>query len=142
MAAEDASVGGVSGSVEPTHDNHIEIQSAYFQPARSILESFNRGDISLMPPQYYLLTMLADQLDRQKSEATARGQGGSDALSPAGYLRAVVGGRFGERVFNPRFGGKVVGEDGVERSILMYEGDGMYGECRNKKRPESSITLL
>jgi hypothetical protein len=117
----------------PTHDNHIEIQSACFQPPRAILQAFDRGDITLMPPQYYLLSMLADILDHhhhhhQVEERRRRGGREGEDRSAAGYLRDVVGRGFGERVFNPRFGGKFIGEDGVERSVLMYEGDEEYGK--------------
>ncbi|KIM20484.1 hypothetical protein M408DRAFT_135507 [Serendipita vermifera MAFF 305830] len=129
LAAEDASVSNLSGVLSPTHDNHIEIQSAYFQQPRAIIDSFDKGDISFMPPQFYLLTMLTDIIDLH-----ARERHSGNANSTAGYVREVAGRQFGGRVFNPRFGGKYTGDDGVERSILMYEGDGMYDGKDGDKR--------
>lgn len=102
----------------PTHDNHVEILSAYFQSPTKIIESFNEGTISLMPPQYYLLTTLS-QLIQTYSEANA------DTSLPA-YIRHRVGKSFGDRVFNPKFGKRSVSEDGLPRAVLMYEGDGQY----------------
>jgi hypothetical protein len=136
LAAGDVEIGPSSGNVlssvleklaptpVPTSDNHVEIQSAYFQSPRAIIQAFDQGDITLMPPQFYLLTMLADTLDRHRAERKKREE---DRLA-AGYMRDIVGRKFGGRVFNPRFGGKIIGEDGVERSVLMYEGDGRYGK--------------
>jgi len=113
----------VAVTAAPTHDDHIEIQSTYFQSPRSIIQAFDRGDITLMPPQYYLLTMLANGLDHHR-DGTKRRNG----RPAAQYLRALVSRGFGGRVFNPRFGGNLVGEDGIERTVLMYEGDAQYGE--------------
>lgn len=105
--------------VLPTDDGKVEVLETYFQHPAKILETFERGDISLMPPQFYLLTTLKELLE---------GSAESSLQSSRSRFRDIAGQAFGARVFNPRFGGTVEGKDGVKRSVLMYEGDEAYND--------------
>jgi hypothetical protein len=124
----------------PTHDNHVEILATYFQAPQEILRSFDEGSISLMPPQYYLLTTLCDILEKSKT---------TPHLPVSQYVRQTVGKAFGMRIFNPKFGPQIVGNDGLSRAVLMYEGDDQYestssggekGEV-NARRHRSLVTF-
>ena len=103
--------------VLPTDDGKVEVLETYFQHPDEILATFERGEINLMPPQFYLLTTLKELLDSSAE---------SSLQASRNRFRDTAGRAFGARVFNPRFGGTVGGEDGVKRSVLMYEGDEAY----------------
>ncbi|KAG8817050.1 hypothetical protein FRC17_000078 [Serendipita sp. 399] len=118
-------------SFTPSDDGQIEVTSTYFQHPKLLLESFRLGKISLMPPQFYLLTMLSDLLDM----ASVVGKNEESTTPLAQHFREFSVPFFGSRVFNPRFGGRVKGRDGIIRSALMYEGDQDY------ERPTSSDVL-
>jgi 8-oxo-dGTP pyrophosphatase MutT (NUDIX family) len=133
-------LGSVAQIPVPTHDDHVEILSTFFQAPREILRSFGEGAISLMPPQYYLLSTLADILEKPET---------SPDLSVPQYVRQTVGKAFGARVFNPKFGTRTVGNDGISRAVLMYEGDDQYESAslgdtigaENARRHRSLVTF-
>jgi hypothetical protein len=89
-----------------------------------------------MPPQFYLLTMLSELLEKEPS------QDPSHLVQRSEVVRRVSNQGFGGRVFHPRFGGKTTGPDGVERSILMYEGDEDYDRGAGKREPEKGTSSL
>ncbi|PVF99213.1 hypothetical protein CPB86DRAFT_703740 [Serendipita vermifera] len=118
----------------PQSDNQIEIFDAYFKHPTDILDSFSRGEISIMPPQFYLLTVLSELLEKGPI------QDSSYLAQRSEKIRRTSDGGFGGRAFNPRFGGKITGADGVERAILMYEGDEDYDRGTGKPQPAEKGT--
>lgn len=53
----------------PTSDGGIEINEARFQPASSWLEQARAGEIMLYPPQFLLLSIVAEFLDQGTSSS-------------------------------------------------------------------------
>ncbi|KAG8829559.1 hypothetical protein FRC18_009233 [Serendipita sp. 400] len=109
-------------AITPSHDGQIEVVSTYFQHPKALLDSFGRKEISLMPPQFYLLTMFSDILNI--ASTTGKNEGTGTTLIQR--FRELAAPGFGGRNFNPRFGGKIKCSDGIIRSSLMYEGDQDY----------------
>ena len=107
----------------PTADGGLEIISTSWIHPRDLFAAFRRGDLALFPPQYYLLTTLADLLDSMY-------QGGSNSNSNSNnrteVLRASIG-AFGTRLFNPRPSGFTDQGGRGQRPILSYEGDELRG---------------
>jgi 8-oxo-dGTP pyrophosphatase MutT (NUDIX family) len=96
------------GDTQPEGDGGIEIVSAKFIRPQDVLSQHRAGKVLLMPPQFYLLSLL----DRILSglELTA---------SQTAVLRNLSQ-SFGRRIFSPQFIGK---PDESGRGVLAYEGD-------------------
>jgi len=108
-----SSTGFSSGHVQqrlPTPDGGQEIVEARFVHPADALAEFAAGRVSFMPPQFYLLTTLADML---------RGRGASAA--ERARVEVLSRGAFGRMVIHPqRYTGPEVPEGYV---CLTYEGD-------------------
>ncbi|KAI0273445.1 NUDIX hydrolase domain-like protein [Gloeopeniophorella convolvens] len=91
----------------PTPDGGQEVVAARFVRPRVALAEHAARRIALMPPQHYLLSTLADALER----------GG------AARVRALAAGAFGRMVVEPRAGRR----DAEGRTPLVFEGDEARG---------------
>lgn len=98
-------------------DGRQEIIEARFVHPREALDECREGKISLMPPQYYILSTLADILHGSQSTSDQRQK-----------VRALSQGLFGQMTINP----KKIGEDQTGRAILTYEGDEMRGGAQGR----------
>jgi hypothetical protein len=98
-----SAIGATIETVSPTPDSAREVISAKFIHPRKVLEEFAAGRMGIMPPQFYLLSTLADVLDRND---------GRDAL--INLCRTP----FSEMVINPEGS---VDEQGL--TTLRLEGD-------------------
>lgn len=70
-----------------------------------------------MPPQYYILSTLADILEGPINNAEQRAK-----------VKELSDGLFGRMLINPR----KIGEDSNGRSILTYEGDETRGGSKGR----------
>ena len=89
--------------------NHLDggqevIAARYIRPCDALRE-FNAGEITLMPPQFYLMTTLLEANGRDRVEELARGP-------------------FGQMVINPIITKE---RDEQGRGMLLYEGDEKRG---------------
>jgi hypothetical protein len=90
----------------PTSDGGLEIVATRFIKPAEALDACHAQSISLMPPQYYILSTLAGALsDRRRVEGLARGP-------------------FGHMLITPR---ALPETDTEGRTILTYEGDESRG---------------
>ena len=99
----------------PTADGGVEVIAASWIRPGDVFAAFRRGELSLFPPQYYLLTTLGGLLDSMPP--------GNNRTE---LLRTCIGG-FGSRLFNPRPSGFTEEDGKGQRSILTYEGDELRG---------------
>ncbi|KAL1744359.1 hypothetical protein HDZ31DRAFT_38888 [Schizophyllum fasciatum] len=97
----------------PTPDGGQEVIAARFIRPAAALAEFEAGRISLMPPQFYILTTLADVLSGEGNTAGDRQR-----------VAKLANGAFGAMVINPRRlpDGAADGE-----TVLTYEGDETRG---------------
>lgn len=103
----------------PSDDGKVEIVEARFLHPDEIFRLMEKGDISLMPPQVYLIKTLGDIL-RAYSESEKK-------ATKTEMLSEKVEGRFGVMVFRPQ-GFGFTEEGGVgKRQILAYDGDELRG---------------
>ncbi|KAG6877732.1 hypothetical protein C0993_004549 [Termitomyces sp. T159_Od127] len=103
----------------PKHDGGQEVISArYLHPAKAIQE-FREGQITLMPPQAYLLHTLSEIFQGQVNTPAQRER-----------VETLSKGLFGRMVLNPLRLGSV---DGQGRSILTYEGDETRGGSKGRR---------
>lgn len=79
---------------------------------RKALDECREGKISVMPPQFYIMSTLADIL-----------QGAVNTPDQRKKVEILSRGNFGKMVINPR----KLKEDENGRSILTYEGDETRG---------------
>jgi hypothetical protein len=93
----------------PTSDGGIEIIATRYTKPSQALDACRANTISLMPPQYYLLTTLAELLDKPDGRARV------EQLSASS---------FGQMLINPR---ALTEKDEQGRTILTYEGDETRG---------------
>ena len=106
-----------SSGIVDTIDGGQEVIEARFVHPRTSLTEFHEGRLNLMPPQYYLLSTLADIL-----------QGSTSTLAQFEKVQTLSRGSFGKMVFNPqRFS-----EEGKGRVILTYEGDETRGGSKGR----------
>ncbi|PPQ98830.1 hypothetical protein CVT24_003384 [Panaeolus cyanescens] len=96
----------------PTHDGKQEVIEARFVHPKQALDECREGKISFMPPQFYILSTLADILDGTKNTPDQRSK-----------VETLSKGLFGSMVINPR----PLGKDSDGRTILTYEGDETRG---------------
>ena len=100
-------------------DDSTEVLSAKFIHPRDVLAAFDKEELTLMPPQFYILSTLRDifAMDGPKTQNTSTPEQRERILK-------LAHGSFGKMVINPRHlpsdlpGGK---------SILTYEGDETRG---------------
>ncbi|CDO73591.1 hypothetical protein BN946_scf185014.g61 [Trametes cinnabarina] len=99
----------------PTADGGQEVISARFVHPQQALQELESKQISLFPPQLYLLTTLADVL-----------KGGRNTPDQRERVRTLAYGPFGSMVINPR---PLPGHDvkGTGYQVLTYEGDEARG---------------
>ncbi|KAI5119954.1 hypothetical protein M0805_002143 [Coniferiporia weirii] len=101
-----------------------EVISAQYIHPRTILAAFTRGDIGLMPPQFYLITTLNEVFAGADAEMSTSAQ--------RERIKQLAYGTFGRMVINPRYlpGPKGKLPDG--RRVLTYEGDEARGGKKGK----------
>ncbi|RXW22313.1 hypothetical protein EST38_g3536 [Candolleomyces aberdarensis] len=92
----------------PTPDGGQEVIAARFIHPAEALEEHKAQKMSFMPPQFYILSTLAEILKGSVNTAEQREQ-----------VEALSGGAFGKLVINPL----AIGKDDTGRQILAYEGD-------------------
>ena len=92
------------------------IEARFVHP-RQALDECREGKIRVMPPQYYILSTLADIL-----------QGSVNAPDHREKVRTLSRGLFGRMVINPLR----LGEDQDGRTILTYEGDETRGGSKGR----------
>ncbi|KAF8163429.1 NUDIX hydrolase domain-like protein [Crassisporium funariophilum] len=101
----------------PKHDGGQEVIEARFVHPKIALAECREGKISVMPPQYYILSTLSDIL-----------QGPVNTLDQRQKVETLSQGAFGNMVINPRR----LGEDSEGRTILTYEGDETRGGSKGR----------
>lgn len=101
----------------PYTDGGQEVIEARFVHPQKALDECREGVISVMPPQYYILSTLADIL-----------QGSQNTLEQRAKVEALSSGSFGSMVINPR----ATGKDESGRTILTYEGDELRGGSKGR----------
>lgn len=92
------------------------IEARFVHPKQA-LDECCEGKISVMPPQFYILSTLADIL-----------QGSVNAADHRERVETLSRGLFGRMVINPRR----LGEDQDGRTILTYEGDETRGGSKGR----------
>lgn len=96
-------------------DGGQEVIEARFVHPRTALIEFREGRLNLMPPQYYILSTLADIL-----------QGSTNTLTEREKVQILSRGSFGKMVMTPqRY--KNLKEDGKDCVIITLEGDETRG---------------
>lgn len=88
------------------------IAARFVSPHIALAES-HQGTITLMPPQYYILSTLASILKGSTNLAAQRQQ-----------VETLSRGPFGRMVINPH---RLTKDDGQGRVVLTYEGDETRG---------------
>jgi len=106
----------------PWIDGGQEVIEARFIHPRTALIEFREGKLSFMPPQYYLLSTLADIL-----------QGPTNTLPQREKVETLSSGLFGKMVVTPRrYYKKDDDDDKMGRVILTYEGDETRGGSKGR----------
>jgi hypothetical protein len=100
-------------------DGGQEVIEARFIHPRTALIKFREGKLSFMPPQYYLLSTLADIL-----------QGPTNTLTQREKVQTLSKGLFGKMVITPQRYTKE--DDEMGRVILTYEGDETRGGSKGR----------
>ena len=98
-------------------DGGQEVIEARFIHPRTALTETREGRLSFMPPQYYLLSTLADIL-----------QGPTNTLTQRESVQTLSKGLFGKMIITPQR----YGDDGMGRTILTYEGDETRGGSKGR----------
>lgn len=93
------------------------IEARFIHPRTALIE-FREGRLNLMPPQYYLLSTLADIL-----------QGSTNTLTQREKVQTLSRGSFGKMVITPQ---RYKKEDNKGRIILTYEGDETRGGSKGR----------
>jgi hypothetical protein len=103
-------------------DGGQEVIEALFIHPRTALIEFRKGKLSFMPPQFYLLSTLADIL-----------QGPTNTLTQREKIQTLSRGLFGKMVITPRRYYKDDDDDDkTGRVILTYEGDETRGGSKGR----------
>ncbi|KAJ6618867.1 hypothetical protein B0H10DRAFT_2028315 [Mycena sp. CBHHK59/15] len=112
-----ASASGFSSGAKeeriPKPDGGQEVIAARFVHPAAALAEFGAGQITFMPPQFYLLTTLAGIL-----------RGGATTAAERARVEQLARGAFGRMVLNPR---RLGPPDAHGRVVLTYEGDETRG---------------
>ncbi|KAF7295549.1 Nudix hydrolase domain-containing protein [Mycena indigotica] len=142
--AGSSSAGFSSGTKEeriPTSDGGLEVLSARFLHPRTAIALFASNEITLMPPQYYIVKTLADLLASADGPST---------LAERANIERLANGPFGRIVINP----KLLKTPDIPKgtTVLTYEGDETRGgppgrmhraiTKMNKAGVTTEITLL
>jgi len=98
-------------------DGGQEVIEARFVHPKQALDECREGRISVMPPQYYILSTLADILHGSVNTPDHREK-----------VETLSRGLFGRMVINPQR----LGEDQDGRTILTYEGDETRGGSKGR----------
>ncbi|KAF8965210.1 NUDIX hydrolase domain-like protein [Flammula alnicola] len=101
----------------PKHDGGQEVIEARFVHPKKALDECREQKISFMPPQYYILSTLADILHGSVNTSDQRAK-----------VETLSHSLFGRMVINPRR----MGEDQNGRTILTYEGDELRGGSKGR----------
>lgn len=88
------------------------IAARFVSPQVALAQS-HEGTITLMPPQYYILSTLASVL-----------QGSTNTAGQRQRVETLSRGPFGRMVINPH---RLAKDDGQGRVVLTYEGDETRG---------------
>ena len=120
----------------PTSDGGIEVVAATFLHPKVALSKFHQGEISLMPPQYYILSLLSGIFEKSLDVNT---QEQRDTVLD------LARGTFGRMVINPRGlvstssdkdrdkGKGALEKDGLGLgTVLTYEGDETRGGSKGR----------
>ncbi|THG98274.1 hypothetical protein EW145_g7455 [Phellinidium pouzarii] len=102
----------------PTSTSTEVISAQYIHP-RAVLTAFARGDMKLMPPQFYLLTTLNEIFSGAGAEVSTAAQ--------RQLVQRLAHSSFGQMVINPRYLPGPEGELPDGRRVLTYEGDESRG---------------
>ncbi|KAJ7681765.1 NUDIX hydrolase domain-like protein [Mycena rosella] len=116
LGATASLTGFSSGAKEdriPTPDGGQEVIAARFLHPDAVLEEFHAGQITIMPPQFYIVRTLAAIL-----------RGGATTAEQRARVEALARGAFGQLAFNPR---RLGPPDAKGRVVLTYEGDHTRG---------------
>ncbi|KAJ6531644.1 hypothetical protein DFH09DRAFT_933607 [Mycena vulgaris] len=97
----------------PKPDGGLEVIAARFLHPDAVLAEFGAGQITLMPPQFYIIHTLAGIL-----------RGGATTAEQRARVEALARGAFGRMVINPR---RLGPPDAEGRVVLTYEGDHTRG---------------
>ncbi|KAJ7461548.1 NUDIX hydrolase domain-like protein [Mycena latifolia] len=97
----------------PKPDGGQEVIAARFVHPDAVLTEFRAGQITLMPPQFYLVYTLASIL-----------RGGATTAEQRARVEALAHGAFGRMVINPL---PLAPADAEGRLVLTYEGDHTRG---------------
>ncbi|EPQ57906.1 hypothetical protein GLOTRDRAFT_136739 [Gloeophyllum trabeum ATCC 11539] len=101
----------------PTPDGGQEVVAASFLHPATALFAYTSGRIALMPPQFYLLSTLAEILQGERNTREQRER-----------VYQLSRGSFGRMVINPR----ALGTDAEGRTVLTYEGDETRGGAKGR----------
>ncbi|TCD70980.1 hypothetical protein EIP91_000888 [Steccherinum ochraceum] len=96
----------------PTPDGGQEVIAARFVHPRQVLSEFAAGKYFLFPPQFYILSTLAEFLDDVSNGPEQRAK-----------IERLSEGMFGRMVINPR----ALKEKDEGRTVFVYEGDETRG---------------
>lgn len=102
----------------PTPDGGQEVITARFVRPSDAMAANKAHTMVFMPPQFYILSTLADILKGEKNTAEQREQ-----------VKKLSHGAFGQQHIRPVGAGK----DEVGRSILAYEGDELRGGAKGRR---------
>ncbi|EIN07101.1 hypothetical protein PUNSTDRAFT_135790 [Punctularia strigosozonata HHB-11173 SS5] len=115
-----AAAQGVHEQRMPTPDGGLEVFSTRFLRPSVVLEQFRRKEIALMPPQFYILSVLADIFAAQNRSREQQ----------HASIRQLSAGPFGRAVFNPLALPK---RDNQAPTIMTYESDEERGGPKGRR---------
>jgi len=104
----------------PTPDGGLEVISTSLKRPSAYIDSFLKGEISLMPPQFYLLTTLVEVL----SDNSDRSPEGTERM------KLLSRGAFGRMQINPCV---MPHESDPSMSYFVYEGDESRGGPKGRR---------
>jgi len=104
----------------PTPDGGLEVISTSLRRPSIFMDSFSRGEIALMPPQFYLLTTLVEVL----SDSSTRPREGTERM------KLLSRGAFGRMQINPAV---FPHETDPTKSYFVYEGDEIRGGPKGRR---------
>lgn len=104
----------------PTPDGGLEVISTSLRRPSAFMDSFSRGEIALMPPQFYLLTTLVEVL----SDSSTRPREGTERM------KLLSRGAFGRMQINPAV---FPHETDPTKSYFVYEGDEIRGGPKGRR---------
>jgi hypothetical protein len=118
QASQISSIRDASAHQLPIHDGGLEVISTLFIRPRKALQMASEGKMLLMPPQFYLLTTLAELLQEHET-----------AEHEIERISTLCNSTFGHAIIRPeRF--TIVGE---AKSFMAYEGDEVRGGPPGRK---------